>query len=68
MRLLAYKILVDRFNDKYKSLDSAQKKLLKEYINNVSNTNQLKEYLDLESSKVKKVLKSLIQSIKDKVT
>lgn len=33
IRLLAYKILVEKFNDKYSSLSEDQKDLLKEYIN-----------------------------------
>ena len=68
MRLLSYQILVDKFNSKYSSLNSSQKKLLKEYINNVSNTNSLREYVDLEVSKVTKVLKSYLPKIDDKVT
>ena len=68
LRLLSYQILVDKFNSKYSSLNSSQKKLLKEYINNVSNTNSLREYVDLEVSKVTKVLKSYLPKIDDKVT
>ena len=67
LKLLSYKILVDKFNAKYKSLNESQKTLLKEYINNISNTNSLREHLDIEGSKVKRVLKSLLPSIKDKI-
>ena len=68
LRLLSYQILVDKFNQKYSSLNSAQRKLLKEYINNVSNTNSLREYVDSEVSKVTKVLKAYLPRIEDKVT
>ena len=68
LRLLSYQILVDKFNQKYSSLNSAQRKLLKEYINNVSNTNSLREYVDSEVSKVTKVLKTYLPRIEDKVT
>jgi hypothetical protein len=68
LRLLSYQILVDKFNQKYSFLNSAQRKLLKEYINNVSNTNSLREYVDLEVSKVTKVLKTYLPKIDDKVT
>jgi len=47
-RLLAYKLLVDSFNEKYKGLDDKQKVLIREYINNVSNTNSLREYINAE--------------------
>lgn len=48
VRLLAYKLLVDSFNEKYKGLDEKQKVLIREYINNVSNTNSLREYINQE--------------------
>ena len=54
LRLLSYQLLVDKFNKKYKSLDESQKNLLKQYINNVSNTNSLKEFIDNEVVKIKK--------------
>ena len=68
LRLLSYKILVDKFNSKYKSLNTAQKKLLKEYINNISNTNSLKEFIGNEGKKVKKILTKYLPKIGDKIT
>jgi len=68
LRLLAYGILVEKFNKKYSSLSVAQKKLLKEYINNISNTNSLKEFIESETIKVKKQLQSFLPSVDDKVT
>jgi len=68
LRLLAYQILVDKFNTKYKTLDESQKSLLKHYINNVSNTNSLREYVDLEVSKIKKELKVHLPKVNDKIT
>ena len=68
LRLLAYQILVDKFNQKYSTLDEAQRDLLKNYINNVSNTNSLREFIDCEVVKVKKELKSHLPNVKDKVT
>ena len=68
LRLLSYKILVDKFNSKYKSLNTAQKKLLKEYINNISNTNSLKEFIGNEGKKVKKILSKYLPKVGDKIT
>ena len=68
LRLLAYGILVEKFNKKYSSLSVAQKKLLKEYINNISNTNSLKEFIESETAKVKKQLQSHLPKVSDKVT
>mgnify|MGYP001490998615 CR=1 FL=1 len=68
LRLLAYQILVDKFNQKYKTLNESQKSLLKNYINNVSNTNSLREFVDNEVSKIKKQLNSHIRKVEDAVT
>ena len=68
LRLLAYTILVEKFNKKYSSLSKEQRNLLREYINNISNTNSLKEFIESETVKVKKKLKSLFPAIDDKVT
>jgi len=53
LRLLAYGILIEKFNKKYSTLSSSQRNLLKEYINNISNTNSLKEFIESETIKVK---------------
>jgi len=68
LRLLTYKILVDKFNKKYKNLDESQKKLLKNYINNISNTNKMREFVDKEVSAVKTELRKHLPKVKDKVT
>lgn len=68
LRLLSYQLLVDKFNKKYKSLNESQKNLLKHYINNVSNTNSLKEFIDSEVIKVKRALKTLLPKVNDKIT
>ena len=48
LRLLTYKILVETFNKKYTTLNDAQKGLLREYINNVTNTSKFNEYYSKE--------------------
>jgi hypothetical protein len=68
LRLLTYKILVETFNKKYTNLDSNQKNLLKEYINNISNTSKFKDYLSIELPKIVSELKSIKTKIQDKVT
>lgn len=68
LRLLSYQILVDKFNEKYSSLNSNQRNLLREYINNISNTNSLKELVDSEVSKVIKELKNYLPRVDDAVT
>lgn len=68
IRKLSYKIMLDKFNKKYKSLNENQKRLLREYIFNVSNTNEFRNYVDIEVDRLKKTLKSYIKKIDDKVT
>ena len=68
LRLLAYQILVDKFNSKYKNLNESQKRLLKNYINNISNTNSLREYVDTEVVKIKEELESHLPNVDDKIT
>lgn len=68
LRLLTYKILVESFNTKYNNLNSSQKTLLKEYINNVSNTSKFKDYVLGEIPNIVKELKSLRERVCDRVT
>jgi hypothetical protein len=67
VRLLSYKILVDKFNEKYSELNEGQKNLLRQYINSVSEGTELKEFINKEVSKLQKELKTLSTSIDDKV-
>ena len=68
LRLLTYKILVETFNKKYSNLDENQKELLKQYINNISNTTGFKSYVEKQIPSIVSELKTLSKSIKDKVT
>lgn len=66
IRLLSYKILVEKFNTKYEELSNEQKNVLREYIGNVSNTNNLKIFLQTESKKIKQILQKKVKGVKDK--
>lgn len=68
VRLLAYKMLVDKFNEKYSGLDESQKQLLNKYITNVNDTKALKEYVEVIIPKIKKELSTQSKSITDKAT
>ena len=59
-RALVYKIMLEKFNTKFDILSSEQKEVLKEYINNISNTTRLKTFVD---SKFKMLKESLTQSL-----
>tara|TARA_R110000782_G_scaffold105702_2_gene193692 strand:+ start:945 stop:1787 length:843 start_codon:yes stop_codon:yes gene_type:complete len=65
-RLLTYKILLEKFNDKYKGLEDNQKTLLREYVNSVTNSPSLKSYINQEINEVKKSIIILAQKVEDK--
>jgi len=67
LRILTYKTLLEKFNQKYTKLSSAQKNLLREYINNVSNTNSLKDTLKDIVKGLKKDLTTHSKNLQDKV-
>ena len=68
LRLLSYQLMVDNFNGKYKNLNSMQRNLLKEYVNNISNTNSLREFINDEVKKVKQILTKILPRVTDDVT
>ena len=68
VRLLAYKLLVDKFNKKYSSLDENQKQVLNKYIVHVNDTESLKIYLESILPNIKKELKEQVLKINDPVT
>jgi hypothetical protein len=65
-RLLTYKVLLEKFNDKYSDLQDNQKTLLKEYVNSVSNSPSLKSYINQEIKEVKKDLTKFSKKVEDK--
>ena len=66
-RLLTQKILLEKFNEKYKGLGENQKTLLQEYVNAVSNSPALKTYINSEIKKVKNQLTKYSSKITDDV-
>jgi len=67
VRLTAYKYLVNKFNDKYKTLDTKQKNLLREYINNVSSTEDLTKYIVSEITDISKILQVYSKKVDSQV-
>ena len=68
LRILTYRLLLEKFNKKYEKLNYKQKSLLKEYINNISNTNSLKDHVKSEVTYIKNELNKHKKNIKDKIT
>lgn len=67
LRLITYRLLVDSFNKKYSNLDDAQQTLLKNYINNISNTNSLREYVNKQVPLIKEEIEKFIEIVSDDV-
>lgn len=67
VRLLAYRILVNKFNEKYGFLGENQKKTLREFILNISNSNNLKIYVINEISDIEGFIYKSLPKINDNV-
>jgi hypothetical protein len=67
LRLLAYKVLVDKFNSKYSKLEESQAEILREYINNISNTENLRTKLQKIVAEHLKQLNKDLSKIDDSV-
>lgn len=67
-RILAYKILLEKFNTKYADFSNTKKTILKEFINSVDNTNKLKDFYNAKINEFKNNLTSLNKNTKNQVT
>lgn len=66
-RALVYKIMLEKFNTKFDNLSSEQKKVLKEYIINITDTTKLKSFIDSSFTKLKVSLIESLNKIEDPV-
>jgi hypothetical protein len=67
LRILTYKMLLDKFNEKYDHLTVKQKEVLREVITSVDNTDKLKEYYNTRIVEVQGLLEEKTSKIKDEV-
>jgi len=67
IRTLTYYVLLEKFNDKYSSLNLKQKSILKEFIESVDNTSRLKEFYNNEVNLIKTTIKEQIIKTKSEV-
>lgn len=65
IRLLSYRMLVEGMNKKYKDLDESQKLVLREYINNISNTNSLGKFIMERVQDIKQQLSAVVGKVSD---
>ena len=66
VRLLTYKILLEKFNGKYSSLYESQKEVLKEFITSVDSTPKLRTFYNNRIQQLKEELATISQTITDK--
>ncbi len=67
IRILTYKMLLEKFNEKYDHLTVKQKEVLREVITSVDNTDKLKEYYNTRIVEVHELLQKKTETIKDEV-
>ena len=67
LRLLTFKILLEKFNDKYKDLLPSQKRILREFITSVNSTAKLRNIVNEELSAIKTEIGKTIDKISDEV-
>ena len=68
VKLIAYKFLIENFNRKYSDLLPDQKKLIREYITNISHINKFTEFVNSEYKRIAALLKENLDLIDNKVT
>ncbi len=67
VRMLTYKILLEKFNGKYSDLYESQKEVLKEFITSVDSTPKLRNFYNTKIQELKSELTSISKTITDKV-
>ena len=68
VRTLTYKVLLEKFNSKYDVLTNDQKQVLKEYINSVESTPDLRNFYNTKINELKATLEKENKKVKDKAT
>jgi hypothetical protein len=68
VRLLAYKMVLENFNEKYDTLHPKQKSILKEYITSIDNTPRLREFYTNKVTEIKSELVMLNKKTKNQAT
>jgi len=67
-RILAYRMLLEKFNSKYATLSDRQKLTLKEFINNITNTTKLRDFVNNNFKTITEEINTLIPTVADKTT
>ena len=68
LRILTYKVMLEKFNGKYANLNEGQKEILKEFITSIDNTPRLKEIYNKKSNNIKELLSTQVKEVSDGAT
>ena len=68
LRILTYKVMLEKFNGKYADLNNNQKTVLKEFINSVDSTPRLREFYNTKVEEIKISLTELTAKVTNKAT
>ena len=66
LRILTYRVMLEKFNGKYDSLNPSQKMVLKEFINSIDSTPKLKEFYNTRITEIKYELGKLSKKVSNK--
>ena len=67
LKLLTFKILLEKFNSKYDSLLPEQKNILKEFITSVDSSTRLRNVVNEELDKLKQIISKLKDTVQDEI-
>ena len=68
LRILTYKVMLEKFNGKYDALNLNQKSVLREFITSVDSTPKLKDFYNTKINDIKSSLSLLTKQIENKAT
>jgi hypothetical protein len=66
LRTLTYRIMLEKFNDKYSNLNPRQKHILKEFIESIDSSPRLKEFYNSEIKYLQETISSKVEKTNDK--
>ena len=67
LRLLTYKILLEKFNDQYKDLLPEQKNILKEFITSTNSTTRLRTVINEQVAELRETIKKLRNKVTNEI-
>ena len=67
LRILTYRVLLEKFNEKYDDLKPTQKEVLKEFINSVDSPEKLKELYNSRIPAIRSTLSIKLNEVEDEV-